>query len=190
MIFMKASYIQRRNELLIALRKDAPWGAVIKVLDEVNTLGELRVLAPVLSKHPKWDGTIDEYRANIRRWPRPKLDVRFRINFPLLSKKLDSPAKIRVFLRGVNQRHVWPDEMASVFEEILVKHEIGGERIIRFFGDRESEEHTAIRIIYHTEYWAWTLTRMVFPGHTVTGQGRDEGVYIDWRSEEERELPK
>jgi|SRR3989344_3445424 len=182
---------QRNAELEAAFRKGAAWGAPIEFLDSINSVGELEELAPLLTaasrqdSDPVGDKLISFYRDNLTRWSDPQLEDWFKKEFPLVSARLDTPQKVRIFLRGAEFRHVSVSTMASVFEDIIKRHEVDGQKVVRYERYRGNSWCDALRIVYHTQLQAWTLTRLMLPGHMSCGCGTD-GLFIDWRSKQER----
>ncbi len=183
--------IQRKKELEAAFKKDAPWGARIQFLDTINSVDELEELIPSLEDLNRQDSElIDDddisfYRKNLTRWPNPTLEDSFKKDFPLVAARLDTPQKVRIFLRGTEARGVDVSTMASVFEDIIKKHEVDGLKVVRYEQCRGNSWRDALRIVYHTQLQYWTLTKLMLPGHTSCGTSKN-GLFIDWRSEEER----
>lgn len=184
---------ERKEELNAALKKGAAWGSSTEFLDSINSVDELDELTPLLTDNNREDfNPIDEdvieyYRKNLTRWLDLKLEDWFKSEFPLVSARLDTPQKVRIFLRGVEFRGVNMSTMASVFEDIIKKHEIEGQQVVRYERYRGNSWCDALRIVYHTQLPAWTLTKLMLPGHTSCGGGHG-GLFIDWRSREEREM--
>ena len=184
---------QRNAELEAAFKKGAAWGASIKFLDTVNSVDELEELTPLLKDASRQDSEpVDEdllsfYRKCLTRWPDPKLEDWFKKDFPLVSARLDTPQKVRIFLRGAEFRRVSVSTMASVFEDIIKKHEVYGQKVVRYQPYRGNSWCNALRIVYHSEFQARTLTKLMLPGHKSCGcGGNPDCLFIDWRSEEER----
>ena len=170
---------------------DKTSGAWVNFLDSMNSTDELYALREYLqANHPERDNDlIGSYEKWLACWPNPKLTDEFRQKFPLVSAKLDTPQKIRVFLRGVEFRSYYPrvDEnmMGRVFEDIIYRHEILGEKKVVYTHYRGSTFGDALRIVYHTQLQAWTLTDLMLPDCKTKGFG-SKGLSLDWRSEEER----
>ena len=189
---------QRIAELKAAFNSKTGW-ELVDFLDTVNSVSELEEVVLILEdegrkihKRPDYD-RIAFYRANLVRWPEPKLKPWFKREFPLVSARLDTPQKIRIFLRGADFRNVSMAVMASVFEDIIKKHEVDGQNVIRYERYRGNAWCDALRIVYHTQIQARALTNLMLPGRTSSGTrigGDDAGLYIDWRSEEEIEAEK
>lgn len=185
---------QRIEELKVAFKKDAPWGARTLFLDSVNSVEELDELALLMKDDESLehfnDETIQFYRELLTRWPDPKLEDWFKKDFPLVSSRLDTPQKIRVFLRAAHTRRengypgVSVSTLACVFEDIIRKHEVEGQKVIRYESYRNSSYGDALRIVYHTQLQYWTVTRLMLPEKHAAGAGTG-GLFIDWRSKEE-----
>ncbi|MFA6552061.1 MAG: hypothetical protein WCT19_01000 [Candidatus Paceibacterota bacterium] len=193
---------QRKEELEAACKKGAPWGASIRFLDSINSVEELDELAPLLKEasrkdsEPIGDDLILFYRKDLTRWMDPKLEDWFKRNFPLVAAKLDTPQKIRVFLRAAaaRQEYGYPNvsvsTLASVFEDIIRKHEVDGQKVVRYDQCRGSSWRDALRIVYHTELQFWTVTNMMLPERHSSGTSFGDvgnGLFIDWRTKEEKE---
>jgi hypothetical protein len=176
---------QRIEELKATLLEGAPWGASIEFLDSINSVEELEEFVPIL-KGSRYADLIEFYRENLTRWDNPQLEDWFKKDFPLLSARLDTPQKIRIFLRGADFRNVSAAIMGSVFEDIIRKHEVDGQKKVVYERYRGTNWCNALRIVYHTQIQAWTLTRLVLPGRTSSGVSSQQGLYIDWRTEKER----
>lgn len=182
---------QRNAELEAAFKKGAAWGASIKFLDSINSVDELEELALLLKdtsrqdSEPVDDDLISFYRGNLIRWPSPRLEDWFKKDFPLVSSRLDTPQKVRIFLRGADFRQVSVSTMASVFEDIIKKHEIEGQKVVRYERYRGNSWCAALRIVYHTQVQAWSLTDLMLPGRTSCGCSSDR-LFIDWRSKKEK----
>jgi len=184
---------QRIAEFEAAFKEGAEWGADVKFLDTINSVDELEELLPLLKdasgQNSKllYDGLFSLYRGWLTRWADPKLEDWFKKEFPLVAARLDTPQKIRIFLRGAAFRRVTVSTMASVFEDIIKKHEVEGWRVVRYQRYRGNSWCDALRIVYHTQIQAWTLTELMLPGYTACGcGGNPDCLFIDWRSEEER----
>ncbi len=181
---------QREDELRKSLQKNAPWGSYIDFLDTINTVEELNQLAPILIADEKLD-LVEYYRDNLIRWSDPQLPDDFDFLCPRLTARLDTPQKIRILLRGAYFRDVDPLLMGEVFEEIIRRHEVDGEQKVVYKNYRGSDDeydgdrYKALRIVYHTQMQARTLTKLALPGSIICGHGTD-GLYVDWRSEAER----
>lgn len=184
---------QRNAELEAAFKKGAAWGASIKFLDTINSVDELEELAPLLKdasrqdSEPVDDRLLSFYRKCFTLWPDSKLEDWFMKEFPLVTARLDTPQKVRIFLRGAEFRRVSVSTTASVFEDIIKKHEGEGQKVVRYERYRGNSWCDALRIVYHTQLQAWTLTGLMFPGYMRCGICSNKGLSIDWRSKEERE---
>ena len=182
---------QRNQELEAAFKKGAAWGARIKFLDTIDSVEELDELAPLMQDTSRQDfeyvssKTLSLYREWLTCWPDPKLDELFTMTFPLVSARLDTPQKIRIFLRGAEFRRVDMLIMASVFEDIIKRHEVGGQKVVRYENCRGNSWCDALRIVYHTEFPAWTLTDLMLPGKQSSSTN-GTWLKIDWRTKEER----
>jgi hypothetical protein len=177
------------REYLDTLKPDAPWGATIRFLDTIDSLAHLDQLAKVAVGQEYVQLISRCYRKNLERWPDPQLPEGFQEACPLLTARLNTPAKIRVLLRGADFRGVTPLLMGEVLEAIIRRHELKGEQKVVYPRYRGNQRCDALRIVYHSQMQAWTLTRLAFPEHTCTGAGTN-GLYVDWRSKEEREAEK
>lgn len=174
----------RAQELRGALKKDAPWGAVVTFLDTINSIEELDELVPILNA-AKEEGLVSWYREWLATWKNPRLPDGFAEKCPLLFARLDTPQKIRILLRGADFRDVTPLVMGEVLEDIIRRHEVGKEKKVVYPRYRGGERCDALRIVYHTQIQAWTLTRIALPECTSVRAGT-EGLCIDWRTKEER----
>jgi len=174
----------RAQGLRDALKEDAPWGAVITFLDSINSIEELDELVPILNAAKKED-LVSWYRGWLATWKNPRLPDGFAEKCPLLSARLDTPQKNRILLRGADFRDVTPLVMGEVLEDIIRRHEVGKEKKVVYPRYRGGERCDALRIVYHTQTQAWTLTRIALPGYMSAGTDA-EGLYIDWRTKEER----
>ncbi|MDD3531431.1 MAG: hypothetical protein PHV99_02485 [Candidatus Pacebacteria bacterium] len=164
--------------------KDAPWGACVRFLDSIASLEELEQLKSFGGGKCFID-LVGYYEENLRRWNNPQLPEDFEERYPLVAKRLDTSEKIRIFLRGAAFRAVDPMTMGDVFEDILRRHKNGENRIVyrRYLGDQWCD---ALRIVYHTQLQAWTLTELLLPEAKSMGISSNEGLFIDWRTKEER----
>lgn len=178
--------LKTKEEREEALRKCQKWGERVQFLDAINSIDEFEQLVPTLLELADED-LVSFYRKNLIRWPSPTLEDWFKKEFPLVSSRLDTPQKIRIFLRGADFRGVSVSTMASVFEDIIKKHEVDGQRVVRYERYYGNTWCDALRVVYHTQVQAWTLTDLMLPGHTSCGGGTG-GLFIDWRSERERML--
>ncbi len=174
------------QELRNALRKGAPEIALITFLDSINSIGEFENLVPLLEEASE-QGLVEFYRESLTRWENPQLPASFEEKCPLLFARLDTPQKIRILLRGADFRNVPPLLMGEVLENIIHRHEVDREQKVvyrRYYGDQWCD---ALRIVYHTQLQAWTLTRLALPGCRSAGVGTD-GLYIDWRIDIEKKV--
>jgi len=176
---------QRIDELKAAIQNDAYRGVLVLFLDSINSVEELEGLMPILQES-RAAHLILFYLRNLTRWSNAQLEDWFKNDFPLLSAKLDTPQKVRIFLRGADFRGVSAATMGSVFEDIIRKHEVDDQRKVVYERYRGNSWCDALRIVYHAQLQAWTLTELTLPGRTVCGTS-DEGLFIDWRTKEERE---
>lgn len=178
---------QRQEELRATFREGAPWRAHIAFLDNLNEDWEIYEIEPVLREcKPLWEAEelITWYRDNLKRWPAPKLEDWFKRDFPLLSTKLDTPQKVRIFLRGADFVGVSAAAMGAALEEVIRRHEVQGERFVHY-PNTWGKRYDAIKIVNHSQIQAWALTRLAFPDSPSVSSG-SIGLLIDWRSEEER----
>ncbi len=175
---------ERIKEAKTACRED---GSNIDFLDSINSVKELDALRPLMGDvEISGGGLINWYRKNLKRWSDPKLPINFSNDFSLLSARLDTSQKIRIFLRGADFRRVDARVMGSVFENIIRRHELDGEAVVYYERYRGSEVCDALRIVYHTQIPATTLTRLALPDYKSAGVSSSKGLFIDWRNEEER----
>ncbi|MFA5996633.1 MAG: hypothetical protein WC790_02845 [Candidatus Paceibacterota bacterium] len=174
----------RAQGLRDSLKEDAPWGAVITFLDSINSIEELDELVPILNAAKKED-LVSWYRGWLATWKNPRLPDGFAEKCPLLSARLDTPQKIRILLRGADFRDVTPLVMGEVLEDIIRRHEVKGEKKVVYVRYRGDQRCDALRIVYHTQVQAWTLTRLALPEYQSIGAGTG-GLFIDWRTEEQR----
>ncbi|MFA6405388.1 MAG: hypothetical protein WCW46_01385, partial [Candidatus Paceibacterota bacterium] len=175
-----------------AVLADKTFGAWVNFLDTINSVEELKELREYIeANHPdKDEAFLDIYEEWLTSWPNPELTADFCKNFPLVSGRLDTPQKIRIFLRAVKFRSDYPgvnkEVMASVFEEIIRRHEVLGEKRVSFLKYRGYAFGDALRIVYHTQLQAWTLTELMLPGCKCKGVDSPNKLYLDWRTEGER----
>lgn len=108
----------------------------------------------------------------------------FQDKCPLMSARLDAPQKIRILLRGADFCKVRPIVLGELFEEILYRHEVKGEKIISFEDDLFSERGDAIKILYHTQLQARSVIHLIFP-NVHRGHSTELDTYIDFRTKEE-----
>lgn len=172
-------------ELEAAIAKDAPRRAIVHFLDSITSLEELEELKQAGGEEHFGD-LIGHYEESLKRWSNPQLPEGFEKRYPLVAERLDTPEKIRIFLRGADFRRVGPMTMGDVFEDILRRHQNGEQRVVyhRYRGDEWCD---ALRIVYHTQLQAWTLTGLLLPEVKSRGFSSNEGLFIDWRTQEERE---
>lgn len=175
----------KTQQLCDALKQGALWGSLARFLDTINLIEELEQLAPILHGSNKAD-LAEYYKENLLRWPDPQLPAGFSEKYPLFSARLDTPGKIRILLRGAYYRDVPPEIMGDVFEEIIHRHEVEGERKIVYCNYRGTTRDRALRIVYHTQLPYWTLTELALNGMPNVGISTKEGLFLDWRTKEER----
>lgn len=170
--------IQRLREVT---KKDVPYRALVEFLDEINSVEELDELAPILDELGRGD-LLSFYRENLLRWVDPQLPIGFEEQCPRLTARLDTPAKVRILLRGADFRDVEPLLMGQVLEDIIRRHEVESPRMF-FHNHRDgSKRSRALRIVYHTQLQARTLTNLALPGARAgTFSGPNESyLYVDW----------
>jgi len=177
--------IQELRDAMEREKKNAPWGALTRFLDQIDSVEEFEKIIPIL-KDSNEDQNVDFYLENLNRWKDPRLPEGFQKKFPLLASRLDTPQKIRIFLRGADFRDVDPMIMGDVFEDIIRKHEVNGEKVVRYRRYRGDKWCDALRIVYHTELQAWTLEEIAL-GRAASGVSSNDGLFIDFRTKEERE---
>ncbi len=170
-----------KAELEVATAKDAPWGASVRFLDSITSLEELEQLKSLGGKEHFGD-LIDYYEENIKKWANPLLPEGFEKRYPLVAERLDTPEKTRIFLRGAAFRQVDPMTMGDVFEDILRRHHQNGEQRVVYRRHRGDKWCDALRIVYHTQLQAWTLTDLLLPEAKSKGTSSNEGLIIDWRT--------
>jgi len=176
-----------KAELEVATAKDAPWGAGVRFLDSITSLEELEQLKS-LGGREHFGDLIDYYEKNLKKWTTPQLPKNFEKLYPLVAGRLDTPEKTRIFLRGADFRQVDPMTMGEVFEDILRRHHQNGEQRVVYRRYRGDEWCDALRIVYHTQLQAWTLSDLLLPEVKSRGVSSIEGLFIDWRTKEEREV--
>lgn len=174
--------VQKLHE---AMKENAPWGSIVKFLDTINSLEEFSELIPILNESKS--DLIEFYQNNLCRWENPELPNGFQDACPLLTKRLDTPQKIRILLRGADFRNVSPLLIGEVLEDILHRHEVKGEQVVFYERYRGDSRCDALRIVYHTQIQARTLSKLALCAKNYGTSSRG-GLYIDWRPEEERRL--
>lgn len=178
---------ERVEALRRAMKPDALWDVLIDFVDTIETVEELDALAPVILQAEYGPYFVQGYREDLARWPAPKLPEGFAERCPLLAKRLDTPCKVRILLRGADFRRVPPLLMGEVLEDIIRRHEVDGEQCVRYSPYRGDQRCDALRIVYHTQPQARTLTRLALPGKTCAGvymSGSKDELFVDWRSKE------
>ena len=170
---------ERRQALLDTLPKERVRGSLIQFLDTVDSLEELAALTPTFREHAEDRdlGLLDYYERNLGKWPYLKLDENFIHQFPFVAARLDVPWKIRVFLRAVEARKVPRDVMALMFDELLHRHEVNGEKFIHYPRFRGDDFCTALRILYHTQLQYWTVCELIL------GKKPEWGVQVTYSNE-------
>ena len=177
------SRIAKLREILASTTNGRALG---QFLDTLNSLEDFEELAPIVLNWGDWRAEfVPYYRENLRKWGDPKLPDGFQARYPLLARRLDTPQKIRIFLRAADFRQVTPELMGEVMEEILHRHEVLGEQCITYSHYRGDKRCDALRIVYHTQQPAGALHDLVLPG-TTCGISSVCGLFIDWRTEAER----
>ncbi|MDQ5928170.1 MAG: hypothetical protein QG633_608 [Patescibacteria group bacterium] len=160
---------------------------VFNFLDSISSLSELEELKGLGAEERFGKKVLDYCEKNLRRWPDPKLSASFKKRYPMVTERLNTPEKIRVFLRGADFREVSRMIMGAVFEDILRRHHRQGEKRVVYERYRDHTKRCdALRIVYHTQVQAMALTNLLLPEATCMGTSTDEGLYIDWRTEAER----
>ncbi len=176
-----------KAEFEAATAKNAPWGAEARFLDSIRSLNELAKLKKLGVEEYFGKDLLEYYEENLKKWSNPKLSRRFKERYPMVTERLNTPGKIRIFLRGANFREVDPLTMGSVFEDILRRHHQKGEQRVVYETCRDGSKWCdALRIVYHTQLQAWALTDLLLPGAKSIGISSDKGLSIDWRTREER----
>jgi hypothetical protein len=180
------------EEFEAALAQDAqnaPWGAMVLFLDTITSLTEWEVLKGVVPEGSLKPPYLRHYEKTLTRWPDPKLPEGFAERFPIVTARLDTPEKVRVFLRGADFQRVGPMVMGAVFEDIIRRHDIQEEPMVIYRERRDGDPwQTALQVVWYSQIQPWALTRLLLPGHTLSGYSTEIGTFIDWRSEKERRL--
>lgn len=182
-------------EAVIAKTVSGDVEALVRFLDSINSLGdlvELKSLAELpelkklhAAKYLERGDLFNYYEQNLKKWSDPKLSEHFKEQYPMVTERLDTPEKIRVFLRGADFFHdVTPEKMGEAFEDILRRHYLGGEQKVAYLDIRDGDVK---HIVYYTQLPAWTLVDILLPGVKSRSISSDEGLSIDWRTKAERE---
>jgi len=187
-------------ELEAAAGKYERWNSWANLLDSVNTLDELEVIEDYVRKyHPeKNNHLLDYYREILNKWPDPQLSYDFKYIFSLTAQRLDTPQKIRIFLRGAEFCGADPEFLAWVVEPIIFSHEVNGNKVINvklnpfprdLWVHRPKNKRCFILSILSrcTQLQAWTLLYLLFPGIQLRLLDGHDNVIFDWRTKEERE---
>lgn len=179
---------ERIQELIKSLEKGAEWGAFIKFLDSINSVQELEQVQKYLDEKQitglDWR-TLALYRDNLEKWkdPEKELPTNFRSEFPLISAKLNTPQKIRIFLRGAKFCGGSLDKLARVAEHIIRQHEKAGKEYVSVSHAPNREFEIAEVLAYFTQLQAWTLRDLLFPDLKRSGS-YGQNVGFDWREQE------
>lgn len=186
---------QCRAEFEASLKEGATWEKVIAFLDTIGSVDELRDLTPLVKDATRhWCKPIDDhflfkYQRWLTLWPDPKLHGWFKRDFPLVAARLDTPQKVRIFFRGAEFCEVSVTAMASVFEDILKKHEVDGQQVIYYERNSRGTWSRVWIILWYTQFEAYTLKELMLPDYTLCSNSKSGRFYemvIDWRSKEER----
>jgi len=177
---------ERIDEFTASLGEDAKWGAEVEFLDSINTVDELEQIQKYIKENNIDFNTnlLDWYRQNLERWndPEKQLSTWIREDYPLTSDKLDTPQKIRIFLRFADFCGVAPFQIARVTEGIIHQHETEGKDYVEISDSSFFEPNIPERLAYFTQLQAWTAQRLLFPGCKRSGSA--ENLYFDWREQE------
>ncbi|MBU1165177.1 hypothetical protein KKA15_06500 [Patescibacteria group bacterium] len=181
-----------------AFAKDNNSHSLVLFLDSLNTLEELvEVEAFVAESYPDNTRTVAFTRECLKLWPNPDegFSDDFGERFPLVMRKLDTPPKKRVFLRGARFCCADPEFLAKIVESILHEHEVGGKDVVRMKLHTSGDEHNpknakcfvASVLARYTQWPAWTLQLLLLSGSASgTTYGKQKFNYWDWRPEEEK----
>ncbi len=173
----------------------------VEFLDSINDAEELEAVRSFIIKNnlkiERGDaGLFDYYQENLEKWPNPEQELpkSFEQLFPLVTQKLDSPQKKRIFLRCAAWTEASPEDLAKMAEEILKEHEIRGLNVVSFNDDghgkygRFSKEMDLICVLaYFTQLPPHSLRKILFPDLKNSGTGTKEGVYFSWEDAETKE---
>ena len=170
---------ERRQALLDELQKERVWGSLVRFLDTIDSIEELEALTPTFREHAEKRDLefLSYYERNLGKWPHPQLDGNFTHQFPFVAARLNEPWKIRIFLRAVEAREVPLNVMALMFDELLHRHEVNGEKFIHYPRFRGDDFCTALRILYHTQIPYWTVCELIL------GKMPEWGVQVTYSNE-------
>lgn len=180
---------ERINEYISSIGVEAKWGAEIEFLDTVNSVEELEQIKEYIeSNNIDYDIELfDWYKENLEKWkdPEKKVPTSFRELFPLISEKLDTPQKTRIFLRFADFCDVSIFNVADITEKILHQHKVEGNDYVIFPPSASPWDPKIPEILAcYTQLEAWTLKKLLFPGYKRSGSA--DNLYIDWREQEGR----
>lgn len=182
---MKERDLKAEFEAVIA-KEDHSGEVMVFFLDTLSCVDELSELKRLGAEERFGKDIIEYYEENLKKWGDPQLPGGFEERYPLVTERLDTPEKVRIFLRGADFRRVDPMTMGDVFEDILRRHHQNGEQKVLYRRYRGDKWCDALRIVYHTQLPAGALTKLLLPKARRLGVSSDEGLFIDWRTEKER----
>ena len=187
---------ERIEELAASLREDTG-GIDLHFLDSINSAEELEQIRTYIEENNINinTGLLDRCAENLEKWPDPESELgyeSFKKDFPLTADKLNTPQKIRIFLRFVDfcrcpdLRHlayISPYQVARITERILHEHEVIGKDYVEFEHSKFPwEAQIPEKLAYFTQGQAWVAQDLLFPGKTRSGS--DGNLFIDWRKQE------
>lgn len=135
--------------------------------------------------------TFDTYRHWLKKWERPEeaLPKGLREYHPLLSRKLDTPEKVRMLLRFAEFCDHRLDNIsliAWILEDIIRDHEVCGAKILEFRKpdfytqcDRLERYRITEIFTYYTQIQASALRRLMFPDLQSSGV-HGTTLWLDW----------
>jgi hypothetical protein len=113
-----------------------------------------------------------------------ELTSEFRSRFPLLFARLDTPEKVRIFLDAVDFWSTTVENLGSVFQILLHKHEVGREQVTTYAQYAGGEWFRGLRIVLHKGLQAQAVVQLLLPGCLITKDHK--GLHFDWRTDAER----
>ena len=186
------TFEERIKEFLAMLDKNAKFGAHVDFLDSVNSLEELEQIRKYVEENginkefsKPFDLTLfDFYRENLEKYREPEKEFpeSFKRSFPRVIKRLNTPQKMRIFLRGAEFCRVSPFSLARCIEQILEEREVYDSDYLKAkcgYGPTVPDI-----LAYYTQLQAHTLRSLMLPGLKSSGlHGSD--VFFDFREEGE-----
>lgn len=185
------TFAERIAEFLCTLKEDARFGAKIDFLDSINSVEELEQISNYVEENDvkdrgrAFDLTLfDFYRKNLEKFsdPEKEIDERFKRAFPLTASRLNTPQKMRIFLRGAEFCRVSPYSLADYTDMIMSEREKKGHDLITYRCGLQGSVLTILA--FYTQLQACALRRLMFPGLKCSGFNSD-GVFFDFRKESE-----